>query len=96
MAKAMAAGACRAKSQKRYSCDLRHSRLAARALICQHLICAGTADRAREDQVRTFCLLVFLLALALRILASALDSGAEAAARARAPAPVTSGTSVQH
>jgi hypothetical protein len=40
-------------------------------------------------------LLVFLLALGLRILASAQDTGAEAAGRAQAPVPVTTGASMQ-
>ncbi len=42
--------------------------------------------------MRAFCLVIFFFALGLRILASALDSGAEAATPA--PAPITNAVAV--
>jgi hypothetical protein len=78
-------GECRDAVKNRDSCDFRHIRLAACALVCKYCIRAKKADPPGSITVRAFCLVIFLSALGLRILASALDTGAEAATPARAP-----------
>jgi hypothetical protein len=77
----MAAGHMPVAVKNRNSCDFRHSWVAAADLVCQYrtLVAGGR-------KVRAFCLVIFFFALALRILASALDTGAEAATPAPAPA----------